>query len=92
MTARCSTEHFKPTDLIKMNMSQDKLSSAQWILERTLGWIAAAEIKVGAITAIDTLIKASASPPFHAAKHPSPLFQWHHRAAPTRTEPGTLLL
>ena len=36
-----------------MSTSKDKLSSAQWILERTLGWIAAAEIKVGAITAID---------------------------------------
>lgn len=36
-----------------MSTNKDKLSSAQWILERTLGWIAAAEIKVGAITAID---------------------------------------
>lgn len=33
--------------------AKDRLSSAQWILERTLGWIAAAEIKVGVVVTID---------------------------------------
>lgn len=33
---------------------REKLNTAQWVFERTLGWIAAAEIKVAAICAIDT--------------------------------------
>ncbi|CAG9180622.1 Pycsar system effector family protein [Cupriavidus pinatubonensis] len=31
-----------------------RLSTAQWVLERHLAWIAAAEVKVGVIVAIDT--------------------------------------
>jgi hypothetical protein len=33
--------------------SKDRLTTAQWVLERTLGWIAAAEIKVGVVVTID---------------------------------------
>ncbi len=32
----------------------ERLKTAQWVLERNLAWIAAAEIKVGVIVAIDT--------------------------------------
>lgn len=32
----------------------ERLQTAQWVLERNLGWIAAAEVKVGVIVAIDT--------------------------------------
>jgi len=35
---------------------QARLSTAQWILERQLAWIAAAEVKVGVIVAIDTAL------------------------------------
>lgn len=31
-----------------------RITTAQWILERTLAWITAAEVKVGIIVAIDT--------------------------------------
>jgi hypothetical protein len=32
----------------------ERLQTAQWVLERNLGWIAAAEVKVGVVVAIDT--------------------------------------
>ncbi len=34
--------------------SKERLLVAQWVLERNLAWIAAAEVKVGVIVAIDT--------------------------------------
>ena len=37
-----------------MTNDLERLKVAQWILERNLGWIAAAEIKVGVIVALDT--------------------------------------
>ena len=37
-----------------MTESRDRLLAAQWVLERNLAWIAAAEVKVGVIVAIDT--------------------------------------
>lgn len=59
-----------------MSTSHDKLSSSQWILERTLGWIAAAEIKVGAITAIDLGMLAALGAFFTAepSKNPWAIF------------------
>lgn len=36
-----------------MTNYKDRLQTAQWILERNLAWIAAAEVKVGVIVAID---------------------------------------
>jgi hypothetical protein len=33
--------------------TQQRLATSQWILERTLGWIAAAEVKVGVLLTID---------------------------------------
>lgn len=38
--------------------TQERIGMAQWVLERNLGWIAAAEIKVAAICAIDTAMLA----------------------------------
>ena len=59
-----------------MSTSQDKLSSAQWIFERTLGWIASAEIKVGAITAIDLAMLTALGAFFSAepSKNPWAIF------------------
>ena len=37
-----------------MSTDRDRLHTAQWVLERNLAWIAAAEVKVGVIVAIDT--------------------------------------
>lgn len=37
-----------------MTNDSERLKVAQWVLERNLGWIAAAEIKVGVIVALDT--------------------------------------
>lgn len=40
-------------------MAESKVQDAQWVLERTLGFIAAAEVKVGAITALGTAMLAA---------------------------------
>lgn len=37
-----------------MSTGMERLQTAQWVLERNIGWIAAAEVKVGVIVAIDT--------------------------------------
>ena len=37
-----------------MTNDEERLRFAQWVLERNLGWISAAEVKVGAVVAIDT--------------------------------------
>lgn len=37
-----------------MQTDSDRLQVAQWILERNLGWIGAAEVKTGVVVAIDT--------------------------------------
>lgn len=37
-----------------MSSDNERLKTAQWVLERNLAWIAAAEVKVGVIVAIDT--------------------------------------
>ncbi len=36
--------------------TKDRLAIAQWVLERHLAWIAAAEVKVGVIVALDTAL------------------------------------
>lgn len=41
--------------------TKEKIAVAQWMLERQLGWIAAAEIKVGAIVTIDLAMLGSLS-------------------------------
>lgn len=37
-----------------MTSDQERLEAAKWIFERTLGWIATADVKVGVAVAIDT--------------------------------------
>lgn len=37
-----------------MNDDKERLKVAQWIFERTLGWIATADVKVGVAIALDT--------------------------------------
>lgn len=39
-----------------MTDNKDRIDAAKWIFERTLGWIAAADVKVGAAIAIDTAL------------------------------------
>ncbi len=42
-----------------MNDEKERLITAQWILERQLHWIAAAEVKIAVIVAVDTAILGS---------------------------------
>jgi hypothetical protein len=53
-----------------LSMSDDKerLLIAQWVFERTLSWLAAAEVKVGVIVAIDTALLGSLGAAFSSAK------------------------
>lgn len=37
-----------------MSAETERLQTAQWVIERNLAWIAAAEVKVGVIVAMDT--------------------------------------
>lgn len=39
-------------------MVQERIATAQWILERQLGWIGAADAKVAAVVAVDTALLA----------------------------------
>lgn len=54
-----------------MSNSKDRLETSQWILERNLTWIAAAEIKVGVIVAIDTAMLGGLGAAFSAAEKAS---------------------
>jgi hypothetical protein len=46
----------------------ERLQTAQWVLERNLGWIAAAEVKVGVIVAIDTAMLGGLGAAFSTAE------------------------
>ena len=37
-----------------MNNDKERLDNAKWLFERTLGWIATADVKVGVAVAVDT--------------------------------------
>ncbi len=50
-----------------MSTDRDRLHTAQWVLERNLAWIAAAEVKVGVIVAIDTAMLGGLGAAFSAA-------------------------
>lgn len=50
-----------------MSTDRDRLHTAQWVLERNLSWIAAAEVKVGVIVAIDTAMLGGLGATFSAA-------------------------
>lgn len=55
-----------------MSTPNERLVTAQWILERNLGWVAAAEIKVGAITAVDIAMLAALGASFSVDPSKSP--------------------
>jgi hypothetical protein len=42
-----------------MSSEKERLEIARWVLERNLAWIAASEIKIGVIVAIDTALLGS---------------------------------
>ncbi len=50
---------------------QDRLATAQWVLERHLAWIAAAEVKVGVIVTIDTALLGGLATAFGASTAPA---------------------
>lgn len=41
-----------------MSINKERLNHAQWVFDKVLGWVAAAEVKVAAICAIDTAMLA----------------------------------
>ena len=49
-----------------MSSDKERLQTAQWVLERNLAWIAAAELKVGVIVAIDTAMLGGLGAAFSA--------------------------
>lgn len=51
-----------------MSADKERLQTAQWILERNLGWIAAAEVKVGVVVAIDTAMLGGLGAAFSASE------------------------
>lgn len=54
-----------------MSVERDRLQVAQWVLERNLVWIAAAEVKVGVIVAIDTAMLGGLGAAFSGADDPT---------------------
>jgi hypothetical protein len=50
-----------------MNDDKERLLIAQWVFERNLSWLAAAEVKVGVIVAIDTALLGSLGAAFSSA-------------------------
>jgi Family of unknown function (DUF5706) len=50
-----------------LSVGMERLQTAQWVLERNLGWIAAAEVKVGVIVAIDTAMLGGLGAAFSTA-------------------------
>lgn len=50
---------------------KERLQSAQWVFERQLTWIAAAEVKVGVMVAIDTAMLGALGAAFSAEKNHS---------------------
>lgn len=50
-----------------MASDRDRLLVAQWVLERNLAWVAAAEVKVGVIVAIDTALLGSVGAAYASA-------------------------
>ena len=45
-----------------------RLQTTQWVIERQLGWIAAADTKVAVVIAIDTAMVAALAAAFTSAK------------------------
>jgi Family of unknown function (DUF5706) len=51
-----------------MSNDKDRLLTAQWVFERTLAWLSAAEIKVGVIVAINTGLLGSLGAAFSSSE------------------------
>lgn len=47
---------------------EERLRTAQWILERNLGWVAAAEVKVAVVVTIDVAMLGALAAAFAASK------------------------
>lgn len=54
-----------------MTNAQERFKAAQWILERQIGWIASADVKVGVVVAIQTAMAGMLAAAFSAATHRS---------------------
>lgn len=52
-----------------MTDDDDRLSAAKWIFERTLGWIATADVKIGAAIAIDSAMLGGLAAAFAGSEH-----------------------
>lgn len=50
-----------------MSVERDRIQVAQWVLERNLAWIAAADVKVGVIFALDTAMLGGLGAAFSGA-------------------------
>lgn len=48
--------------------TKEKLAAAQWIFERQLGWIAAADVKVGVVVTIDLALMGGLAAAFTSAQ------------------------
>lgn len=55
-----------------MSENATRLQTAQWVIERQLAWIAAADAKVAVVIAVDTAMIAALATAFAAAKTPTP--------------------
>lgn len=53
-------------------MEKERLVTAQWVLERNLAWIAAAEVKVGVLCTVDTGMLGALGAMFFAEQHRTP--------------------
>lgn len=55
-----------------MSDNFERIQVAEWILDKQLGWIAAADAKVAVIVALDTAIFATLATAYASAKSPIP--------------------
>jgi hypothetical protein len=51
-----------------MNNDHERLSFAQWVLERNLHWVSAAEVKTGVVVALNTAMLGGLAAAFSASK------------------------
>lgn len=56
-----------------MSDTKERLATAQWVFERQLAWISAAEVKLGVVVAIDTALLGGLAAAYSTAQYHS---QW----------------
>src|SRR5260221_11389452 len=56
------------------DIEQDRLKTAQWILERNLAWVASADVKVGVLVAIETAMLGGLGSVYSSASSKPSLF------------------